>query len=122
MIDYIIVGNGLAGIAFAEIALQHNKSIFVFDNNSQPSSRVAGGLYNPVVLKRFSEVWKAKEQIDFAFPIYHAIQSRLNVMFDYQLPIHRKLFSIEEQNNWTVASDKRELQDFLSSIFLTFFL
>ena len=54
MIDFIIVGNGLAGISFAEIALQNNKSIFVFDNNSQPSSRMAGGLYNPVVLKRFS--------------------------------------------------------------------
>ena len=68
MIDFIIVGNGLAGISFAEIALQNNKSIFVFDNNSQPSSRVAGRLYNPVVLKRFSEVWEAKEQIVFAFP------------------------------------------------------
>ena len=64
MIDFIIVGNGLAGISFAEIALQNNKSILVFDNNSQPSSRIAGGLYNPVVLKRFSEVWKAKEQLE----------------------------------------------------------
>ena len=78
MIDYIIVGNGLAGISFAEIAIQQGKSIYVFDNDSQPSSRVAGGLYNPVVLKRFSEVWKAKEQIDFAFPLYHAIQTRLS--------------------------------------------
>ncbi|MFD2910018.1 NAD(P)/FAD-dependent oxidoreductase [Flavobacterium ardleyense] len=113
MIDFIIVGNGLAGISFAEIALQHNKSIFVFDNNSQPSSKVAGGLYNPVVLKRFSEVWKAKEQIDFAFPLYHTIQARLNVVFDYELPILRKLFSIEEQNNWFQAADKLNLAPFL---------
>lgn len=113
MIDFIIVGNGLAGISFAEIALQNNKSIFVFDNNSQPSSKVAGGLYNPVVLKRFSEVWKAKEQIDFAFPLYHNIQSRLNVIFDYELPILRKLFSIEEQNNWFQAADKLNLAPFL---------
>ena len=113
MIDFIIVGNGLAGISFAEIALQHNKSIYVFDNNSQPSSKIAGGLYNPVVLKRFSEVWKAKEQIDFAFPLYHQIQSRLNVIFDYELPILRKLFSIEEQNNWFQAADKLNLATFL---------
>ena len=113
MIDFIIVGNGLAGISFAEIALQHDKSIFVFDNNSQPSSKIAGGLYNPVVLKRFSEVWKAKEQIDFAFPLYHQIQSRLNVVFDYELPILRKLFSIEEQNNWFQAADKLNLATFL---------
>lgn len=119
MIDFIIVGNGLAGISFAEIALQNNKSIFVFDNNSQPSSRVAGGLYNPVVLKRFSEVWKAKEQIDFAFPLYHNIQSKLNVVFDFELPILRKLFSVEEQNNWFHAADKPNLAPFLDAKLVT---
>lgn len=119
MIDYLIVGSGLAGISFAEIALQNNKSILVFDNNSQPSSRVAGGLYNPVVLKRFSEVWKAKEQIDFAFPLYHKIQSKLNVVFDFELPILRKLYSVEEQNNWFQAADKPNLAPFLDAKIVT---
>jgi glycine/D-amino acid oxidase-like deaminating enzyme len=119
MIDYIIVGNGLAGISFAEIALQNNKSIYIFDNNSQPSSRVAGGLYNPVVLKRFSEVWKAKEQIDFAFPLYHNIQAKLNVVFDFELPILRKLYSVEEQNNWFQAADKPNLAPFLAPKLVT---
>jgi glycine oxidase len=119
MIDYIIVGNGLAGISFAEIALHQGKSICVFDNDSQPSSRVAGGLYNPVVLKRFSEVWKAKEQIEFAFPLYHRIQSKLNVVFDFEIPILRKLYSIEEQNNWFQAADKPNLAPFLESQLVT---
>lgn len=119
MIDFLIVGNGLAGISFAEIALQNNRSIFVFDNNSQPSSRVAGGLYNPVVLKRFSEVWKAKEQLDFAFPLYHQIQDKLNVVCDYEIPILRKLYSIEEQNNWFQAADKPNLATFLDSKLVT---
>ena len=119
MIDYLIVGNGLAGISFAEIALHHGKAIYVFDNNSQPSSRVAGGLYNPVVLKRFSEVWKAKEQIDFAFPLYHRIQSKLNVVFDFEIPILRKLYSIEEQNNWFQAADKPNLAPFLDAKLVT---
>ena len=114
MIDYLIVGNGLAGISFSEIALQNNKSILVFDNNSQPSSRIAGGLYNPVVLKRFSEVWKAKEQLDFAFPLYHQIEKKLQVIFDYKIPILRKLASIEEQNNWFQAADKPNLAPFLN--------
>jgi glycine/D-amino acid oxidase-like deaminating enzyme len=115
MIDYIIVGNGLAGISFSEIALKANKSILVFDNNSQPSSRIAGGLYNPVVLKRFSEVWKAKEQLEFAFPLYHNIQEKLSVVFDYKIPILRKLASIEEQNNWFQAADKPSLATFLNT-------
>ena len=119
MIDFIIVGSGLAGISFAEIALNANKSIIVFDDNSQPSSRIAGGLYNPVVLKRFSEVWKAKEQLDFAFPLYHQIQDKLNVVFDFKIPILRKLASIEEQNNWFQAADKPNLSPFLNSTLIT---
>ena len=116
MIDYIIVGNGLAGIAFADIALQNNKTIRVFDNNSQPSSRVAGGLYNPVVLKRFSEVWKAKEQLALSFALYDQMQDKLKVVFDYKITILRKLASIEEQNNWFQAADKPNLSNFLSPI------
>jgi UDP-galactopyranose mutase len=63
MIDYLIIGSGLAGISFSEIALHNNKSILVMDNNSQNSSKIAGGLYNPVILKRFSEVGHAKEHL-----------------------------------------------------------
>lgn len=115
MIDYIIVGSGLAGIAFAETALQNNKSILVFDNNSQQSSKVAGGLYNPVILKRFSEVWEAQEQITLLSSFYGNLERKLNSKFDFKIPIYRKLFSAEEQNNWFIATDKISLVPFLSS-------
>lgn len=118
MIDFIIVGNGLAGISFAEIALQNNKSIVVFDDDSQPSSKIAGGLYNPVVLKRFSEVWKAKEQLEIAFPLYNNIENKLDIIFDYKIPIYRRLSSIEEQNNWFHAADKPNLSPFLSPLLI----
>ena len=115
MIDYIIVGCGLAGIAFAELALQNNKSIVVFDNGSQSSSTIAGGLYNPVILKRFSEVWQAQEQLDLMLGFYRNIENKLNVTVDFKKPILRKFFSIEEQNNWFAASDKSTLAPFLST-------
>ena len=60
-VDYIIVGCGLAGISFSELCIANKKTCIVFENHTQNSTRIAGGLYNPVVLKRFSEVWKAKE-------------------------------------------------------------
>lgn len=78
MIDYLIVGSGLAGISFAEIALQNNKSILVLDNNSQNSSKIAGGLYNPVVLKRFTEVAQAKEHLVIMNEFFDALEKRLD--------------------------------------------
>jgi len=115
MIDYLIVGCGLAGISFSEIALRNNKSILIIDNNSQVSSRVAGGLYNPVILKRFSEVWKAEEQLNLMEDFYNKIELKLKIKVNFKLPILRKFFSIEEQNNWFAASDKPLLAPFLSA-------
>ena len=53
-VDYIIVGLGLAGIAFAEHCERANKRFVVFDQGGDGASRVAAGLYNPVILKRYS--------------------------------------------------------------------
>lgn len=116
MTDFIIVGSGLAGIAFAEMALADNKSIVVFDNSSQNSSKIAGGLYNPVILKRFSEVWQAQEQLVLMRDFYRDIENKLKVTVDFKTLILRKFFSIEEQNNWFAASDKVSLAPFLSTV------
>ncbi len=115
MLDYIIVGSGIAGVSFAELCFQNDKTFRVFDDFSSSSSRVAGGLYNPVILKRFSEVWKAKEQLEFGLPFFETIAKRLEVQFDFKIPIYRKFASIEEQNNWFQAADKPNLAPFLST-------
>lgn len=115
MLDYIIVGSGIAGICFSEICLQNNKTFLVFEDYSTSSSRIAGGLYNPVILKRFSEVWKAKEQLEFGLPFYEQISERIRIEFDFKIPIFRKFASIEEQNNWFQATDKPNLSPFLST-------
>lgn len=115
MIDYLIVGSGLAGISFAEEALQNNKTIHVIDTDLQNSSKIAGGLYNPVILKRFSKLWQAKEQIDLLNEFYLKVETKLKCQFDYKMPILRKFFSVEEQNNWFIASDKEGLTPFLST-------
>ncbi|WP_040278322.1 NAD(P)/FAD-dependent oxidoreductase [Psychroserpens damuponensis] len=114
-VDYIIVGNGLAGIAFCEQLRAANKTFIVFDNSSQQSSSVAAGLYNPVILKRFTKVWNAKAQLNLALPKYKLLEQLLNVKLDYQLPVYRRFTSVEEQNDWFTASDKPVLEDFLST-------
>lgn len=115
MIDYLIVGAGLAGVCFSEFALNSDKKIVVFENHSQPSSTVAGGMYNPVVLKRFTEIWNAQLQLDIIQEFYPKIENKLDVKFDFPMPLWRKFASIEEQNNWFVASDKPTLVNFLNA-------
>ncbi|HPJ10569.1 MAG TPA: FAD-binding oxidoreductase [Flavobacterium sp.] len=115
MIDYLIIGSGLAGIAFAETALQYNKSIFVVDANLHNSSKVAAGLYNPVILKRYSALANAGAQLDAMHTLYDSLQVKLGVKFKHDLAMLRKFYSIEEQNNWFAAADRPGLSDFLST-------
>lgn len=119
MIDYLIVGSGLAGISFSEIALQNNKSILVIDNNSQNSSKIAGGLYNPVILKRFSSVANAKEHLTIMNDFFSILEKKIECKINFEMPVLRKFFSVEEQNNWFAASDKENLPPFLSTNIIT---
>lgn len=115
MIDYIVVGSGLGGIALCEQLVDNNCSFVVFDDNSQQSSNVAAGMYNPVILKRFTGAWRAKEQLELLDSFYGVLEAKLDLKLNYPMPIYRRLFSIEEQNLWFEATDKPNLQPYLST-------
>jgi len=115
MIDYIVVGFGLAGLSLVEELENHNKSYLVYENYSEQSSRVAGGLYNPIILKRFTAAWLASEQLEFARPFYKRIEHKLKESLVSELPVLRRFNSIEEQNLWFEACDKPTLETFLST-------
>ena len=112
-VDYIIVGFGLAGLAFVETLQKKNKSFVVFENASQNSSKVAAGMYNPVVLKRFTPVWNAEEQLQIALPFFKTLEKKFKAKYLYDIPIKRVFKSIEEQNNWFVACDKPLLNNYM---------
>ncbi len=115
MVDYLVVGLGLAGISFCETLEQNNKNFKVITDESQASSIVAGGLYNPIVLKRFTLAWNAKEQLEIAMLFYKFLEEKLQVQLDYKIPVLRRFTSVEEQNMWFEALDKPNLNCFLSS-------
>ncbi|NDV16875.1 FAD-dependent oxidoreductase [Muricauda sp. TY007] len=115
MLDYIVVGLGLAGISFCEVLEKEGKAFTVITDESQRASQVAGGLYNPVILKRFTMAWKAKQQLEGAKPFYQNLEKKLGVKLDFELPVLRKFASIEEQNLWFEAADRPDLDYFLST-------
>ena len=112
--DYILVGSGLASIMFAEQLRLHKKSFLVISNRSQQASVVASGLYNPVVLKRFTATWNAAIHLEKAIPRYAGLEQLLGLKLDYVLSIHRVFNSVKEQNNWFLACDKPLLTKFLN--------
>lgn len=114
-VDTIIVGLGLAGVAYAFELLARNKTFVVISDQSQNASVVAGGLYNPTILKRFTAAWQAASQLTIALPFYAQLESLLGRQYDFRSPILRRFASVEEQNLWFQASDKPTLAPFLST-------
>lgn len=104
-VDYIIIGAGLAGLCMAQFCLKHKKSFVIIDNAQRTSSKVAGGMFNPVVLKRFTSIWEADPQLKLADVFYLEVEKILSSSFYHKLPIYRKFATIEEQNNWFLACD-----------------
>jgi glycine/D-amino acid oxidase-like deaminating enzyme len=114
-VDYLIVGAGLAGVHFSYQCLLNQKKFHVIDGHLESSSRIAAGLYNPVILKRFTQAWHAEQQLAIFDDIYNSLGSILYSDYDFKLPILRKFASIEEQNLWFEASDQSLLSSYLDT-------
>src|SRR5690606_15047576 len=117
-VDYIVVGLGIAGICFCEELRKHDKRFLAIDNGLEGATAKSGGILNPTVLKRFNAAWNVSQFYPVAISFYKELSKKLGQEFFKETPILRIFRSVEEQNNWSVASDKKELQHFLSSQFL----
>lgn len=112
-VEYIIVGLGIAGISFCEQLRRNNKSFVVFDSGETSSTLVSGGVFNPLVLKRFTKCWNADNFLEYAIPFYERLSLDLQSEVFSKTPILRILSGIEEQNNWIVASDKKSMSPYM---------
>lgn len=112
-VDYLIVGFGLAGMAFCDKLEQNKKSFFVIDKQTEAASRVAAGLINPVILKRYTLPWHGEEQFDLAKKYFKRLDAKLGLNSVTEIPVYKVFSSAEDQNNWFEASDKTGLDRFL---------
>ena len=117
-VDCLIVGSGLAGLCFAETLVQKGRSFAVISDDSQSASEVAGGLYNPLILKRFTLAFQAAEQLDYAMPFYANVEQRLRRQFDYKQEVVRILHEPAEQNRWFEARDRKGYERFMDDTLL----
>ncbi len=118
-VDFIIIGQGLAGSALAMQLLDRGKSILVVDEPQKNyCSSVAAGLFNPITGMGIVKTWMAEEIFSSLHQFYTAAQSSLNEKFFFPQLLYRPFTSIEEQNNWMAKSADHSNHDFLEKIFI----
>lgn len=96
-IDFLIIGQGLAGSLLAWQLLQRGHSVRVIAGN-QPggSSQVAGGLVNPLAGLRFGLPDRIEDWLNAAHAIYAELEQALATRLWHPLPMWR-LFRSEKQ-------------------------
>lgn len=103
-VDFIIVGQGLAGTLLAHQLMQLNQKILVIDNaNSNSASMAAAGMFTPVSGKRMATSWLINELYPTAMQTYRHLQDILQVPLLHHKNIHLSFSSIKEQNDFYAA-------------------
>lgn len=99
--DYIIVGQGLAGTILSQTLLNEGKSVIVIDKREMSqASRIAAGLYNPVVFKRLVKSWMADELVPFMDRFYGDAEQLLDTKFYHKKQIVRLFAEEQEKELW----------------------
>ena len=116
-VDFLLIGQGLAGTVLSYRLIKSGYTVLVIDQpDSNNSSRVAAGLYNPLTGRKMVKTWNA----DLLFPeielLYESMEHELGSKFLYKKPIYRPFLSIEEQNEWMGNSSDIKFQPYLKKI------
>jgi glycine/D-amino acid oxidase-like deaminating enzyme len=97
-VDFIVVGQGLAGTWLSYFLLNEGASILVVDGNAglKPASSAASGLINPITGKRLARQAMAEQLLPFAAEAYAEMESQLGLGLSETIPIHTFFSSAEE--------------------------
>ena len=113
-VDFLIIGQGLAGTLLAHDLLEKEYSVTIIDKNLRASaSRVAAGIINPVGMKRCIPSFNAHNFLPKAIERYQELEKKLDTTFLHLKPILRLFSNDEVKHQWQVKYSNTEMQEYI---------
>lgn len=96
-VDYLIIGQGLAGSCLAWELLERGASVRVVDRGEpMTASKISAGLLNPIIGRNYNLSWRFRESFEAAATFYRAREQQLGEHFFRESPLVR-LFRDERE-------------------------
>lgn len=115
-IDFLIIGQGLAGSLLAWELMQRGCSVLVVDSGNENASQIAAGLINPITGMRFVK----SDEVDTLLPAARSCYSELATFFQQEFFVEKPMIRIFSSENELNAAEKRvtdpEYQAYLNNI------
>ncbi|HEY8097295.1 MAG TPA: FAD-binding oxidoreductase [Methylobacter sp.] len=116
MIDFLIIGQGLAGSLLAWELIQRGCKVIIVDNGQENASQVAAGLINPITGMRFVK----SADVDMLLPTAKHHYSQLADFFQQTFYIEKPMLRIFRSESELINAGKRlnnpDYQAFLGDI------
>jgi glycine oxidase len=116
-VDYLVVGQGLAGSLLALLLQDRDRSVIVVDNDHHhAASKAASGIINPITGKRLNRPASIDKLLKQVFSVYPRIETQLAVPLFRARTVLRLLQNEEEAQRWRRQSSLSEYREYLSNI------
>ena len=103
---YLIIGGGLAGTLLSRTMEKYGQDFLLVDKPElSNASRIAGGMFNPVVFRRLQKSWMADQIIPFLHDFYPEFEKHLDEQFFYPRKLV-KIMGSEEGEFWKSKVDE----------------
>lgn len=113
----LIVGVGLAGISLTERLLEKNADVTVIADLDSPSStKVATGMFNPIVFRRLNKTWMIDEVLPSMHSFYEAIEAKIKTQIKSEVRLFKRIPSKDYKEFWNKRAIEFEFQDYINPI------
>ena len=115
--DYIIIGQGIAGSAFAWNLYFNNRSFLIIDSKEKNSaSEAALGIYNPITGRRNSLTWNADKLFKTTEEFYSKVEKILEQKFIYKKNIFRPFKNNRDLNDWNIRLENSKFKKYIKKL------
>ena len=115
-IDYLIIGQGLAGSLLAWELIQRGCQVVIVDNGRENASQVAAGLINPVTGMRFVKSVEVDNLLPTAKQYYSQLAAIFQQAFYIEKPMLRLFRSDKELTHGLKRLNDADYHDYLGAI------